>query len=303
MINSILDKWEKILRSQIGYREGPKDNETKFGAWFGMNYVAWCAIFQSWCSFESGTTYFGKPWRFASTISARDHAKKNGRWTSNPVVGSIAMMAHTKTTGHVGGVIYLLRRNGRLIVGTIEGNTNDQGAREGNGVWLRERDVSSWDGYILLDQTNQVEEQKPQPVPEEDEDDMKFPLIYRVMGDDTGDAKDLDGAIFISGDAVTTHLMSYPMFVHHANLKLIASDKDVPGWMVAEHWAPSAGGVAVAIAHVPLADHTAMAANTAVYSPPQDSDQFAIKIAEGVVAHLEFESTSTTQTKTTTKKK
>lgn len=153
MSNAILIKSEEVARKEVGYREGPKNNETKFGKWFGMDQVAWCAIFMSWVSAHSGTTYFGKPWRFASTIAARAHAQKNGRWTTTPTVGTIAMMAHSSTTGHVGEVIYILRRSGRIIVGTIEGNTNDQGAREGNGVWLRERDSSSWNGYIVLDQT------------------------------------------------------------------------------------------------------------------------------------------------------
>lgn len=283
-MNSVLVNAERIARNQVGYREGPKNNETKFGAWFGMNYVAWCAIFLSWLSYNSGLTYFGKPWRFASTIAARADARKKGRWTTLPTVGTYAMMEHTSTTGHVGFVIYLLRRNGQLIVGTIEGNTNDQGAREGNGVWIRERLASSWDGYIILDQTYGNDQQVPDP----EEDDMRnFPLVYRVVGDDTGDAKDLEGAIFIS-DSITTALMTYPMFVHHANLGLIASGSDDPGWFVAERWAPSAGAKAVCIAHVPLADHMAMATNSYKSSSPTLPDDFAIKVAEGVAAHLDI---------------
>lgn len=145
----VLVKAESVARSQVGYREGTNNNN-KYGVWFGFNHVAWCAIFLSWLSANSGLTYLGKPWRFASTIAARDHAKRNHRWTTTPTVGTYAMMAHTSTTGHVGFVIALLS-GGRVV--TIEGNTNDQGAREGNGVWLRTRTASSWDGYIVLDQT------------------------------------------------------------------------------------------------------------------------------------------------------
>ncbi len=284
MANSILVKAEKLFRSKIGYREGPKNNETMFGKWFGMDFVAWCAIFLSWGSANSGLTYLGKPWRFASTVAAKNHAQKNKRWTTVPTVGTIAMMQNSSTTGHVGYVIALLRRNGVLIVVTIEGNTNDQGAREGNGVWLRERVASSWDGYIVLDQTYLNDETLP---PEED-DMRNFPLVYRVVGDETGDAKNLEGAIFISGDYVTTHALSYAMFVHHANLKLIATGTEDPGWIVAERWSPSAETKPIAIAHVPLADHDGMAANTPKYQLPSVPDDFALKVAEGVAAHLTF---------------
>lgn len=181
MSNAVLTKADKLARSEVGYREGPRNNETKFGVWFGMNFQPWCAIFLSWLSFYSGLTYLGKPWRFASTIAARDHAKRAGRWITTPTVGTIAMMAHTSTTGHVGFVIALLRRAGRLIVVTIEGNTNDQGAREGNGVWLREREVSSWDGYIVLDQTYELEDD----LPLNDDDLRKIRDLFNVDGHDS----------------------------------------------------------------------------------------------------------------------
>lgn len=215
MANSILSKAEDLARSEIGYREGPKNNETMFGAWFGMNFVAWCAIFQSWVSFFSGTTYLGQPWRFASTIAARAHAKKNARWTTTPTVGTIAMMAHDATTGHVGFVIALLMQASQLNVVTIEGNTNDQGAREGNGVWLRARSASSWDGYIVLDQTYLNDsEDKPK-----EEDDMPR-RFYRIRDEDHQDQPHptKGNAIWVS-DEITTNIMSEAQWVHGKNMK------------------------------------------------------------------------------------
>lgn len=44
--NSVL----KVAVSQIGYKESPANsNMTKYGKWFGMNGVAWCAEFLDWC--------------------------------------------------------------------------------------------------------------------------------------------------------------------------------------------------------------------------------------------------------------
>lgn len=166
MPGAVILKMADLGRSQVNYRECPKNasgrcifsgkvevakNHTKYGDKFGFNGVAWCAIFASWLSLMSGSTYFGKAYHFASTIAARDHAKKNHRWTTTPTVGAYSMMAHTATTGHFGFVLALLK-DGYVL--TVEGNTNDQGGREGNGVYLRTRHKSSWDGYILLDQTN-----------------------------------------------------------------------------------------------------------------------------------------------------
>src|SRR4029077_649146 len=41
--------------TQIGYTESPPgSNQNKYGAWYGMNGQAWCAMFCTWC-FETGT--------------------------------------------------------------------------------------------------------------------------------------------------------------------------------------------------------------------------------------------------------
>ena len=40
----------KVAVSQIGVKESPANsNKTKYGKWFGMNGVPWCAIFLDWC--------------------------------------------------------------------------------------------------------------------------------------------------------------------------------------------------------------------------------------------------------------
>lgn len=47
---------EKVLASakaEVGYAEG-KNNDTKFGKWFGLNNQPWCAMFVSWCFKEAG---------------------------------------------------------------------------------------------------------------------------------------------------------------------------------------------------------------------------------------------------------
>ena len=43
----------EIARKEIGYIE-QAGNKTKYGQWFGLNGVAWCAIFVSWVYYKAG---------------------------------------------------------------------------------------------------------------------------------------------------------------------------------------------------------------------------------------------------------
>ena len=44
----------QIAKSQVGYIEGPKDNETKYGAFTKANFQPWCGSFVMWCANEAG---------------------------------------------------------------------------------------------------------------------------------------------------------------------------------------------------------------------------------------------------------
>lgn len=43
----------EIALSQKGYKEG-KNNDTKYGEWYGLNHNPWCAMFVSWCAYQVG---------------------------------------------------------------------------------------------------------------------------------------------------------------------------------------------------------------------------------------------------------
>ena len=52
----------EVAKSQVGVVEGPKDNETIYGAFTKTNYQAWCGALMMWCADKSGvkipnTTY------------------------------------------------------------------------------------------------------------------------------------------------------------------------------------------------------------------------------------------------------
>lgn len=63
-------------------------------------------------------------------------ARKNNLLTTTPQPGDVFLVMKTKTDAtHTGIITEVLSDRIR----TIEGNTNREGAREGNGVWARER--------------------------------------------------------------------------------------------------------------------------------------------------------------------
>jgi len=44
----------QVAKSQVGYIEGPKDNETKYGAFTKANFQPWCGSFVMWCADQAG---------------------------------------------------------------------------------------------------------------------------------------------------------------------------------------------------------------------------------------------------------
>jgi len=65
-----------------------------------------------------------------------EFARKHDLLTNDPVPGDVFLVMKTPTDAtHTGIVTEVLKDS----IKTIEGNTNRQGAREGNGVWARVR--------------------------------------------------------------------------------------------------------------------------------------------------------------------
>ena len=44
----------KTARAELGLIEGPKENETKYGAFTKANFQPWCGSFVNWCANEVG---------------------------------------------------------------------------------------------------------------------------------------------------------------------------------------------------------------------------------------------------------
>jgi len=123
-------------RSQIGYSESPRgSNRTKYGIWYSMNGVPWCAIFQSWCFALAGSPLprISSTKGFSYVPDVQAYAKRTGTWkTRNPKRGDLVLFSFGgRRADHVGLVQGVLP-DGRIH--TVEGNTNAGGSRTGGSV-------------------------------------------------------------------------------------------------------------------------------------------------------------------------
>lgn len=123
-------------RAEIGYVEGPKDNETKYGAFTKANFKPWCGSFVMWCANQVGL-------KIPSVVSTTEGASKfqgTGRWanaeTAKPQAGDLVFFDFAEGGNPVDHVGIVVRDNGDGTITTIEGNTSGdkkKSASERNG--------------------------------------------------------------------------------------------------------------------------------------------------------------------------
>lgn len=119
-----------IATEELGYVEGP-NNDTKYGAWYNLNYEAWCAMFVSWCCYEAGISTKIVP-RYCGCTAGMAWFVNEGRFGARgeytPKPGDIAFYRDAdQSTGstHTGIVIAVDANR----VYTIEGNTSNMVAK------------------------------------------------------------------------------------------------------------------------------------------------------------------------------
>jgi len=131
----------EIATSQIGYREQRKDgdynNNQKYSdqlpGFEWSDYQAWCATFVQWCLYQVGVDVVTGA-RSAGCYNSAAAYKKGGRFTEYPGKGFQVFYGPNGGT-HTGIVVDY----DDAWIYTVEGNTNDDGSAEGNGVYSRKR--------------------------------------------------------------------------------------------------------------------------------------------------------------------
>jgi hypothetical protein len=119
----------EVAKAEVGVIEGPKDNETKYGAFMKANFQPWCGSFVNWCANEAGV----KVPNTVYTPSGAAAFKKNGAWidgdVADPEPGDIAYFDFPSDgvdrISHVGIVV---KDNEDGTVWCIEGNTTSKKA-------------------------------------------------------------------------------------------------------------------------------------------------------------------------------
>lgn len=145
----------KIAQSQNGVQEIPRNSNAGpavesylKSVGLGKGY-AWCMAFVYWSVKEASKQLdLTSPLvKTAGVLRQWNEVDPKMKVTENPKTGDIFIMDYGKGQGHTGFVVEVLK-NGNLK--TIEGNTNDEGSREGYEVCYRTRKPSQIKGYIRI---------------------------------------------------------------------------------------------------------------------------------------------------------
>ncbi|MGW1828832.1 CHAP domain-containing protein [Streptomyces tubercidicus] len=129
-----------IAKAEIGYHEGRSgghwNNNQKYSpAIPGLewsNYQAWCCTFVSWCAMKAGESDLYP--RTASCLTAVSWFRQRGRFSQYPAIGAQIFFG-SGGGSHTG----IVTDYDATYVYTVEGNTNNGGSAEGDGVYAKKR--------------------------------------------------------------------------------------------------------------------------------------------------------------------
>lgn len=115
----------EVALGELGTVEGPKDNETKYGAFTKVNFQPWCGSFVMWCANQAGV----KVPNTVSTVAGAAAFQKANQWTNaedaTPMPGDVVYFDFpgdgVDRISHVGIVV---KDNKDGTVTCIEGNTS-----------------------------------------------------------------------------------------------------------------------------------------------------------------------------------
>jgi len=131
----------KTARKELGYTEGKTNgrwnNDTKYAdqvpglEW--ADFQPWCATFVSWVAMKAGLADLYP--RTASCDQAAMWFKARKQWSEYPALGAQVFYGTSRDLTHTGIVVSY----DDTYIETIEGNTNNDGSREGHTVLRQKR--------------------------------------------------------------------------------------------------------------------------------------------------------------------
>jgi hypothetical protein len=137
--------------SQNGTKESPPNtNKTKYGEWYGMNGVHWCAIFVSWVYDQAGHPLgqIDSPKGYHYCPSAYNFWKRNNRITKDPQPGDIVLYdwEGDGLSNHTGIFVAWVKPGETFKA--WEGNTSLTNDSDGGQVMMRTRSVKLVQAFV-----------------------------------------------------------------------------------------------------------------------------------------------------------
>ena len=131
----------EVARAEVGTIEGPKNNQTKYGAFTQRDFLPWCGSYLMWCAHQAGVTIPD----VVSTIDGANSFRHARTFFDSPNVGDLVFYAwdNPNVIQHVGLVIRLATNQ----IVTVEGNTSPSGSQSNGGqVMLKSRYTGAHSG-------------------------------------------------------------------------------------------------------------------------------------------------------------
>ena len=123
------DAFLQKVQGEVGVAESPiGSNQQKYGRWFGMNGVSWCAIFVSWCASHAGVPKSVMPHTYSSVSQFLEWGKAQGIYRAKgsgfiPRPGDL--MIQKNNASHIGIVVAATGAQ----FSTVEGNSSNRVSR------------------------------------------------------------------------------------------------------------------------------------------------------------------------------
>lgn len=143
----------RVAQSQLGVEEFPKGSNAgasveKYlrSVGLGKGY-SWCMAFVYYCykNAAQSLNVENPLYKTGGVLSEWNHRPHNQ--TKTPQVGAIFIMDFGGGKGHT-GIVEEVLPGGKIK--TIEGNTNDDGSREGYEVARRTRSINNCKGFLVF---------------------------------------------------------------------------------------------------------------------------------------------------------
>lgn len=138
----------QIYLSFVGVRELTGNNDGVEVEMFlktvglGKGY-AWCAAFVKYCLLEAGIKKAEKINGMAlSAVNKTNMVFEKSKKLKQPKQGDVATLYYTKL-GRIGHTLFWHKEINSSIYESVEGNTNDGGGRDGDGVYKRKRSYNA----------------------------------------------------------------------------------------------------------------------------------------------------------------